>query len=61
METYIVKIYRRREPGEEPVLAGIVEDAGNGRTARFAGPDGLLELLQMKERKRGGRRKDLKQ
>lgn len=53
METYIVKIYRRREPGEEPVLAGILEDAGSDRTARLADPDGLLDLLRMKEKKRG--------
>jgi hypothetical protein len=57
METYIVKIYRRREPGEEPVLAGILEDAGSGRTARFADPGGLLALLRMDEKKRGAARK----
>lgn len=53
METYIVKIYRRQEPGEEPVLAGVLEDVGKNRTARFADPGGLLKLLKMKDKNSG--------
>lgn len=51
METYIIKLYRRQEPDEAPVLAGIVEDAASSWTARFADADGLLQLLQMNREK----------
>lgn len=52
METYIIKIIRRREEVEEPVLAGIAEDAGSGRTEQFSDAEGLLRLLEMQGKRR---------
>lgn len=52
METYIVKIIRRCEEGDEIVLAGILEDAVTGRTEQFSGADGLVALLETTENKK---------
>lgn len=59
METYIVKIYRRQGQGEEPLLAGIIEDALTGRKVQFASPEGLLQLLKMEEKPSGSPRKSV--
>ena len=54
METYIVKIIRRREQDAESLLAGIIEDVYSGRTVKFSDADWLLEFLRLKEKKKGG-------
>lgn len=60
METYIVKIIRRCEDGDEIVLAGILEDAVTGRTDQFAGADGLVALLETTENKKSRSRTAVK-
>lgn len=55
METYIVRICRRHEKGENPAFAGIVEEVGKDRKQRFADSDKLLQILKLEK---GGRHKE---
>lgn len=47
METYIVRICRRHEKGENPAFAGIVEEVGKERKRRFADSNKLLKILKL--------------
>jgi hypothetical protein len=44
IESYIVRIYRRR-PGRERVLIGVVEHVGRDRRSAFGSADELWQIL----------------